>query len=353
MLDDHAGGIFGGEVADARKRRLGVEVVVVGHLLAVVLLGAADAHARGLGQGIVGVHSRGLVGVLAVPQSLAERHGHAELGRGLTLADLAPEVLGNHRVVRRAVLVRLPRQLLAELEVVLGGGLGLDVIDEGSVVGGVNEHVHERVVLGGGSNHGGAADVDVLDALREVSASRDGLAERVEVDGDDVDVADVVLLDGVDVGLEVAAREDTSVHRGVEGLDPAVEHLGEAGDLIDAGDLDAHVRDGLGASAGGDDFVPERVEALGELGHAGLVGDGDERAGLGAVGGLGLGTLAHIASDVLLACRFGRWEIRSAIRSAAVLPSRISRVEGSRAVPVVPRSAHRGVRTRNPTEGSN
>ena len=176
--------------------------------------------------------------------------------------------------------------------------------DEGLVVGGVHEHVDERVVLGGGANHGGAADVDVLDALRKVAARRDGLAERVEVDCDDVDVADVVLLDGLDVGLEVAAREDAAVHRRVESLDPAVEHLGEAGDLVDGGDLDAHVRDGLGASAGGDDLVAERAETLGEVGHARLIGDGDERAGLGAVGGLGLRTLAHIASDVLLACEF-------------------------------------------------
>ena len=93
MLDDHAGGIGGWEVADARERRLGVEVVVVGHLLAVVLLGAADAHASRLGEGVVDVHSGRLMGVFAVSQGLVERHGHAELGGGLALADLAPEVL--------------------------------------------------------------------------------------------------------------------------------------------------------------------------------------------------------------------------------------------------------------------
>mmetsp|Transcript_3472 Transcript_3472/g.14174 ORF Transcript_3472/g.14174 Transcript_3472/m.14174 type:complete len:345 (+) Transcript_3472:164-1198(+) len=93
VLDDHAGGVGGWEVADARERRLGVEVVVVGHLFAVVLLGATDAHASRLGEGVVGVHSRGLMGILAVSQGLVERHGHAEFGGGLALADLAPEVL--------------------------------------------------------------------------------------------------------------------------------------------------------------------------------------------------------------------------------------------------------------------
>ena len=48
------------------------EVVVAWtYLFAVVLLGATDAHASRLGEGVVGVHSRRLMGVLAVSRGVS------------------------------------------------------------------------------------------------------------------------------------------------------------------------------------------------------------------------------------------------------------------------------------------
>ena len=43
------------------------------------------------------------------------------------------------------------------------------------------------VVLGGGAHHGGAADVDLLDAGVEGGTGGDGVGEGVEVDDDEVD----------------------------------------------------------------------------------------------------------------------------------------------------------------------
>ena len=50
-----------------------------------------------------------------------------------------------------------------------------------------------RVVLGGGADHRRAADVDLLDALVRRGAGGDGVAERVEVDDDEVERLDAEL----------------------------------------------------------------------------------------------------------------------------------------------------------------
>lgn len=50
---------------------------------------------------------------------------------------------------------------------------------------------------------------------------KDGLAEGVEVDDDNVDQVDVVRIDGLLVRLKVAARENAAVHLGVQRLDAA------------------------------------------------------------------------------------------------------------------------------------
>ena len=65
---------------------------------------------------------------------------------------------------------------------------------------------------------------------------RDRLLERVEVDADEVDRLDAVLLHRGDVLGVVALGEQAAVDLRVQRLDPAVHHLGEAGDLADVGD---------------------------------------------------------------------------------------------------------------------
>jgi hypothetical protein len=126
----------------------------------------------------------------------------------------------------------------------------------------------------------------------------DGFAKRVQVDDDDVDVSDVVLFHGGDVRVHVPAREDAAVHGGVQRLDAPVEHFGEIRHLVHRGHVDARRVDGFGGAARADHLVPEFRQARGEVGHAGLVRDGDERAGLGAVGGgvLGGGRGRHDAA---------------------------------------------------------
>ena len=75
---------------------------------------------------------------------------------------------------------------------------------------------------------------------------------------------------------EVAAGENAGVDGWMEGLDPAVQHLGCSGDLADLAHRDTGIREGLGGAAGGDQLHPGLVEPAGEVREPGLVADADE-----------------------------------------------------------------------------
>ena len=82
------------------------------------------------------------------------------------------------------------------------------------------------MVLGRGTEHAGAANVNVLDALLERTALRDGGLERIQVEDGHVNDTNVVV-EHVLLVLSVAAHgEDAAVDLGVEGLDATVQALG-------------------------------------------------------------------------------------------------------------------------------
>ena len=60
--------------------------------------------------------------------------------------------------------------------------------------------------------------------------------ERIEVDHHQIDGLDAQLGDGLHVAGPVPVGQDAAVDGRMQGLDPAVHDLGEAGDLRDAGD---------------------------------------------------------------------------------------------------------------------
>src|SRR4029079_16983618 len=80
------------------------------------------------------------------------------------------------------------------------------------------------------------------------------------------------------VGGHAALGQDARVHLGVQGLDPAVEDLREAGHVGDAGDLQAFLAELLRGAAGGDDLEAARAEAARQLDDALLAVDGDDGA---------------------------------------------------------------------------
>lgn len=146
---------------------------------------------------------------------------------------------------------------------------------------------HGRVVLGGGTDHRRTADVDLLDALVGRRARGDGLAERVEVDDDEVERLDAELGELLTVAVEPQVGEDARVDLRVQGLDAAVQALGEAGQLLDLGDGDAGRGDLRGGGPGGDELDTGFVQPASQVLQPGLVVDADERATNGPLVALG------------------------------------------------------------------
>ena len=70
-----------------------------------------------------------------------------------------------------------------------------------------------------------------------VSRVRRRLDEGIEVDGHQVNQRDAVLVGGRQVVGAAPASEDAAVHQRMEGLDPAVHHLGKPGDVRDSDDV--------------------------------------------------------------------------------------------------------------------
>jgi len=108
--------------------------------------------------------------------------------------------------------------------------VGVELFDEGGVVGDAGDDGYVFEVFCGGADHGGAADVDVFNEMAEGYAGLGGgLFKGIEVDYDHVDGLDVVRGDGGFMVGVAADIEQASVDEGVEGFDSAVEHFREAG----------------------------------------------------------------------------------------------------------------------------
>src|SRR5690606_1285270 len=154
----------------------------------------------------------------------------------------------------------------------------VDVGQHALVVGRVYDHAHaafrRAVILGGGAQHGGTADVDVLDGVGKGAAGLgDGLAERIEVDDQQIDAIDAVLFNGLQVFGAVAAGQQAAVDLGMQRLDAAVQDLGRAGVLGHFGDVQAGLRQQLGGAAGGQEAHAALGQRLGEFDNTGFVGD--------------------------------------------------------------------------------
>jgi hypothetical protein len=278
------------EGLDAFPRRVGVGDVVVRQLLALHLGVGGDGAGRGAG---LAVEGRGLVGVLAVAEVLHLVEGQLEALRVGHLAAVlreGGEVVGDGRVVAGGVGEGLAGEVEAGL-VAQRAGVGLQFGDDGRVVGRFGHDADAAgfvaVVLGRCADHGRAADVDVLDGVFQGAVGLgDGGLEGVEVDHHQVDARNVVLFELGQVLGQVAAGEDAAVHLGVQGLDAAVEHFGEAGVVGDVGHRQAGFAQGLGGAAGGQQLDAEGGQLAGEFDDAGFVGDAEQ--GLGDFHGVSL-----------------------------------------------------------------
>ena len=281
MLEDHAGRLV--ELANQVPSGIGVQIVVVAERLALNLLGAHERELRArsvlaaLGKAI----DRGfLLRVLAIAQVIDLLQRDLELGRGVRhVARLSGEPTGDSRVVGGGGLVDLHLQTTTGGK--RGAAAGLAHLgQDGVVVGRVGDDGDARGVLGGRAQHGGTADVDVLDGVREGDLGvGDSLLELVQVDDDQVNQLNAVLSGLLHVLLGIAAGKQSAVNLGVQRLNAAVHHLGIARELLDGGYGNARVLDGTSRAARRDDLDAKVVNQRPcEIDDARLIGNRDQRA---------------------------------------------------------------------------
>ncbi len=172
MLDDGDGGVgLGVELADQLPAGVEVDDVVVAEFFALKLLGGGDALAAA-----VDVEGGLLVGVFAVAEGLGEGVDDADGWRqDFLLEDGGAggggdgfEGGGDGGVVGggggEGCFGEAPAGVAGE-----AAGVGGEFVGEAGVVGGGGDDGDVFEVLGGGADHGGAADVDVLDDLGELA----------------------------------------------------------------------------------------------------------------------------------------------------------------------------------------
>jgi hypothetical protein len=81
----------------------------------------------------------------------------------------------------------------------------------------------------------------------------------------------------LDVLGKIAPRQNAGMDLGMQGLDPAVEHLRKPGVVGDLGNFKSGIPEQLGGAAGGNQRNPEIPEPARKLDHSSLVGDADQR----------------------------------------------------------------------------
>ncbi len=146
--------------------------------------------------------------------------------------------------------------------------LTAQLVEDGTVLAGVDDDCDMRVVLGRGPHHRRSADVDHLDA---------GLGpEGIEVADDEINALDLICFEVGEMLRIIGIGEDAAVDLGVERLDPPAEHLGRAGHRrhLDVGDVVFGQEARRAAARHQLDLVGHQT--LGEGLEAGLVPHGEQ-----------------------------------------------------------------------------
>ena len=281
MLEDHAGRLV--ELADQVPSGIGIQIVIVAERLALDLLGAHERKLRA--RGVLATLGKAvdrslLLRILAIAQVVDLLQRNLELGRGIRhVTCLGGKPTGDSRVVGGGGLVDL------HLQATTGGKRGataglVHLGQDGVVVGRIGDDGNARGVLGSRAQHGGTADVDVLDGIREGDLGvGNGLLELVQVDDDQVDQLNAVLSGLLHVLLGIAAGQQRAVNLGVQGLNAAVHHLGITRELLDWDYGNARILNSTSRTARRDDLDAKVIDQRPcEIDDARLIGNRDQRA---------------------------------------------------------------------------
>ncbi|MCY1535287.1 hypothetical protein D9M68_706840 [compost metagenome] len=205
--------------------------------------------------------------VFAIAHHFAQFAGKAAIGN-FGIVDRFGEPARNGAVIGGGAGIGFCGQLLAQL---VGNAAIADGFEDRRIIGGVDDDGHKGVVLGCRAHHGGAANVDILDDLVIGRAGGDGLFEGVEIDGDEIDGADLVFSHRCLMLGIVAHCKKAAMDLWMQRLDPAVHHFGKAREIGNLAHRQAGIANELVSAAGRNQLHARGAEPLGEVCHARLV----------------------------------------------------------------------------------
>ncbi len=214
--------------------------------------------------------------VLAIAQRLGQGSAERAIPRRPLEGDIG-QVIGDEGIVGGRAGIGLLRERAPKHETgppIVAFHFG----PEGVVIADVHHHGHIAMVLGRAPDHGGSADVDVLDAVFRRPAPRHRGLERVEVHHQEIDRHDVVGQHGGLVARVFPYREQPAMDQRVKRLQPAVHQFGEAGQVGDFRHGQARRRQGVARSPRRDQRNAAAVQVSRELDQPGLVRDREKRA---------------------------------------------------------------------------
>ena len=246
VLDDGAGraGIppFGDEV----ERTIGIVQVVVTQLLALHLARRGNAITAALRQVERGLLAR----VFAITQRLLAGERDGQHGREHFALIGKGEPTGDGGIIGSGVGKGCGGEAAAQSQ--WGGAVvRIQRGDELIILVGAGQDGDEIMVLGGGADHGGAADVDILDDFVPRRTLGDGGGERVKVDHGQIDGADAIVGPRLQMVGSGAKGEQAAVDARVQRLHTAVHHFGAAGQFGDILQRVAERPQGSRRAAGG------------------------------------------------------------------------------------------------------
>ncbi len=235
------------------------------------------------------------MGVLAIAQHVAAAEVDGAKLRLVGVLRMSSQPRGDRGVVSAGLLEGSGGKL--QTQGFLHGRRAAQGLQDPLVLPGPADDAHVAGVLRRGPQQAGTADVDHLDRLLK-RAVRPGhrVLERVQVHDHQVDRPDPLLGKLPHVLRVVPVGQNGRMDPRMQRLDPPVQHLREAGDILHQSDGDARVRQVPGRPAGREDLEPEfLVQGPGKIDQAGLVVNADQ-------GSSGVG-LTHERSVILASGR--------------------------------------------------
>ena len=184
--------------------------------------------------------------------------------RDVSVCKPTLKFVGDRRVVGGRPLIRGERQPLPCLSTdtrwaAISGGEG---VEHARILVGVGEDQDVLVVLGGGADHGGPADVYHLDEFVDGCGriARSHRFEGVEIDANEVYREVAQLAEGRHVVLALTSCENASVHSRVQRLHSSVEDLRVPRGLGNLGDFEARLPERTRGPASREEFPTHACE---------------------------------------------------------------------------------------------